>query len=60
MTDDKSKRGGRDRDRVAGDQNYEVQYLAEQTGISQDQARELIRKHGNDRTKLMEEARKLA
>jgi hypothetical protein len=60
MTDDKSKRGGADRDRVGGDQDYEVQYLTEKAGISPEQARELIRKHGNDRAKLMDEARKLA
>ena len=48
MTDDKSKRGGTDRDRVGGDQDYEVQYLAEQAGISPEQARELIKRHGND------------
>jgi hypothetical protein len=51
MADNKSKTDGRDRSRVAGGQNYEV---------SRPQARELIRKHGNDRNTLEREANKLA
>jgi hypothetical protein len=61
MADDKSKRDQRDRNRVAGDENYELDYLAQKTtGITRQQARELIAKHGNDRTTLEREARKLA
>jgi hypothetical protein len=59
MADDKSKRGGRDRSQVAGDEEYEVHYLAREAGISSQQARELISKHGNDRATLMREAKKL-
>ena len=51
MADNKSKTNGRDRSRVAGGQDYEV---------SGPQARDLIRKHGNDRDKLEREANKLA
>lgn len=60
MADDKSKRDNRDRSKVAGDEGYEIQYLARQTGISTEKARDLIHRFGNDREKLMEEARKLA
>jgi hypothetical protein len=60
MPDDKSKVGRPDRSRVAGDQDYEVQYLAEKYGLSQEQARELIARIGNDREKLEEAAKGLA
>jgi glycerol-3-phosphate dehydrogenase len=59
MADDKSKQDNRDRLRVAGGQDYEVQYLADEAGITQEQARELIKRYGNDRDKLMEHARNL-
>jgi hypothetical protein len=59
MADDKSKQDNRDRSQVASDEEYEVQYLADQAGISRAQARELISKHGNDRETLMREAKEL-
>jgi glycerol-3-phosphate dehydrogenase len=55
--DDKNKKGGRDRSRVAAGEDYEVQYLAEQTGITLEQARTLVRRYGDNREKLMEEAK---
>jgi hypothetical protein len=57
MTDDKSKADNRERSKVAAGEDYEVQYLADQTGITLEQARFLIRRHGNDREKLMEEVK---
>ena len=45
-----------DRSRVVGDKDYEVQHFASQAGITSDQARELIKHHGNDRAKLLEVA----
>lgn len=57
MPDDKSKVDDRDRSRVAAGEDYEVQYLAEQTGLTTEQARALIRRYGNDREKLMQEAK---
>ncbi|MCC2651392.1 MAG: hypothetical protein K0Q60_1555 [Microvirga sp.] len=57
MADDKTKTDGRDRGRVAAGEDYEVQHLSEQTGLSMEQARVLIRRYGNDRQKLMEEAK---
>lgn len=59
MPDDKAKQDSHDRDRVAGDQDYEVLYLSAKAGISAEQARDLIEKYGNDREKLMQEAWKL-
>ncbi len=52
MPDDTDLKGAPDRDRVAGGQGYELDYFARKHGISTEQARELIRKHGNDRAKL--------
>ncbi|WP_274630965.1 DUF3606 domain-containing protein [Arvimicrobium flavum] len=36
-----------------------MQYLAEQTGITPDQARQLIREHGNDRATLVKHAKRI-
>ncbi|WP_348629727.1 DUF3606 domain-containing protein [Mesorhizobium sp. M7A.F.Ce.TU.012.03.2.1] len=48
MPDDKSKRDFRDRDRVSGDEEYEVGYLASKSQLTIPEVRELIKKHGND------------
>ena len=60
MADNKNKIDKRDRSRVAGEQDYEVQYLTKQTGISADQAREIIRAYGNDRETILKAARAFA
>lgn len=52
MADDKTKRGGADRQQVAGGEGYEASYFARKHGISEDQAKSLINKIGNDRAKL--------
>ena len=52
MADDKSKRGGADRARVAAGEGYEVRYFARKHGISTEEAEGLIAKVGNDREKL--------
>jgi hypothetical protein len=59
MPDNKSQVGEPDRSRVASAERYEVQHLAERTGISTDEARELIERFGNDRETLEREAAKL-
>jgi hypothetical protein len=59
MADDKSKQDGRDRSRVAGDEDYEIQYFAQEAGISTEQARALIGRFGTDRETLEREAKKL-
>jgi hypothetical protein len=59
MSDNKSHVGEPDKSRVAGGERYEIQYLADKHGISPEQARELVDKHGNDRETLDREAMKL-
>lgn len=60
MSDDKTKRGGRDRERVAGGEDYEVRHFAKKYGISADRAKELIRQQGNHPDKLQAAAAKLS
>jgi ribosomal protein L6P/L9E len=59
MADDKTVTDSRDRSRVAAEQDYEVRHLAQEAGISLDQARHLIAVHGNDRETLMQAAARL-
>jgi glycerol-3-phosphate dehydrogenase len=59
MADDKSKTDNRDRLRVAGGEDYEIAYLVQKAGITREQARELIKRYGNDRETLMKHARNL-
>jgi hypothetical protein len=59
MADDKSNVGEPDRSRVSGSEPYEVSYFAQKHGISSEQARDLIDRHGNDRETLDREAQKL-
>ena len=59
MADDKANVGEPDRSRVSGSEGYEVRYFAGKHGITAEQARELISKHGNDRDTLDREAEKL-
>lgn len=59
MADNKQNVGEPDRSRVSGSEDYEVQYFAETNGITPDQARDLIAKHGNDRETLNAAARRL-
>jgi hypothetical protein len=60
MADDKSKRDFRDRDRVSADEDYEVEYFATKAGITPQQVRALIAKHGNNRETLEREAKALS
>ena len=60
MSDDKSKMDNRDRAKVAGGEDYEVEHLAKQTGITTEQARQLVKAYGNNREKLMQAAKGLA
>jgi Protein of unknown function (DUF3606) len=60
MADERTTRGrNQDRERVAAGQEYEVEYFARKHGISAEQARELIKEHGNNRETLDREAAKL-
>jgi hypothetical protein len=57
MADDKTKSGGQHQASIADDLEAEALHLAEATDLSPNQARELIRRHGGDRKKLMELAK---
>jgi hypothetical protein len=59
MADDKSKRDFRDRDRISGAEDYEVEYFASQNSITPQQVRNLIAKFGNKRDVLEREAKRL-
>lgn len=52
MADDKTKRDQRDRARVSGSEEYEVEHFARKHGLLTSEARDLITKHGNDRAAL--------
>ncbi|MBJ7410103.1 MAG: DUF3606 domain-containing protein [Phenylobacterium sp.] len=59
MADNKQNVGEPDRSRLSGSEEYEVQYFADKHGITTDQARELIERHGNDRATLDAAAERL-
>jgi hypothetical protein len=54
MADDKNQRDGRDRSRVSGSEEYELQYLAEKLNVSTEEIRTAIEKVGNSREKVEE------
>ncbi|HEX8313804.1 MAG TPA: DUF3606 domain-containing protein [Flavisolibacter sp.] len=54
MPDNKDLRDGRDRERVAGNEEYEVSYLAEKMNVSAEEVRKAIEKIGNNREQLEE------
>jgi hypothetical protein len=54
MADDKNLRDGRDRSRVSGSEEYELQYLAEKLNVSTEEIRRAIEKVGNNREKVEE------
>lgn len=54
MADQKSKRS---RQRSLKGEEFEVKHLTETTDLSPNQARDLLRKHGNDWRKIEEEAK---
>lgn len=46
MADDKSNRGPADRARINVNEDYEVAYWTKELGVSSDQLKELVAKHG--------------
>jgi hypothetical protein len=54
MADDKNLQDGRDRSRVSGSEEYELQYLAEKLNVSTEEIRRAIEKVGNSREKIEE------
>ena len=55
----KTKIDNCDRFRIAGGENFEVDYLVQQAGITREQAQDLIERFGNEREALMKHARNL-
>ena len=58
MTDNKTKLDFRDRDRMSGEDEYEIDYFARALHLTPEEVRYLIRRHGNDRAMLEREAKK--
>jgi hypothetical protein len=54
MSDDKNKQHGRDRSQVAGNEDYEVQYMAVKLNVSKERVKEAIKAVSNDREKIQE------
>lgn len=55
MSDDKTKVGKPDRDRVAIDEDYEVAHLAKKHGVTAEQVRAAIQKAGPMRDRVEQE-----
>ncbi|WP_309083452.1 DUF3606 domain-containing protein [Chelativorans sp.] len=59
MGDDKTFTDAESRARVAGGDDYEVRHLAERHGIPLEQARDLLKRYGDDQPMLEREVQKL-
>jgi len=46
MSDDKSKRGGADRDRINVHEDYELRYWSEKFGVSPEKLKETVQRVG--------------
>ncbi|HVF80489.1 MAG TPA: DUF3606 domain-containing protein [Flavisolibacter sp.] len=58
MSDNKNLQDGRDRAKVAGEEDYEVAFLAKKFGVSAEQVRKAIEEVGNSRKKIEERLRR--
>lgn len=54
MADDKTKKGKRDRNKVSGSENYEIQYFKEKMGLSSQAVTGAIRATGSNDRKTLE------
>ena len=54
MADDKNMQDGRDRSRVSGSEEYELQYMAEKLNVSIEEVRRAVEQVGNSREKVEE------
>jgi len=52
MADDLTKKDFHDRQRVSASEDYEVEYFARENGLTPEEVRDLIAKHGSDRADL--------
>lgn len=58
MADDKNMQDGRDRSRVSGSEEYEVQHIAEKLNVSTEEVKRAIEQVGNSREKIEEHLRR--
>ena len=58
MADNKDLRDGRDRERVAGNEDYEIRHLSEKMNVSAEEVRRAIQEVGNNREKIEEYLRR--
>ena len=54
MADEKPKNDARDRNQVAGGEDYEADYIAKKHGVTREQVEEAIKAVGNERDKVEE------
>jgi len=54
MPDNITNRGGRDRNRVNINEEYEVRHLTEKLGVSAEEVRKAVKAVGDDRDKVEE------
>ena len=57
MSDDKSKRGARDRNRISMGEEYEVRYWTDQLGVTREELEEAVKSVGNSAQKVREHLR---
>jgi len=57
MSDDKSKRGGSDRNRISLGEEHEVRYWTKELGVSQRELEEAVKSVGNSADKVREHLR---
>ncbi len=58
MSDDKTKKDQRDRNKVARGEKYELAYLEDKLNVSREQIEKAIEHVGNDRNKVEEYLKK--
>ena len=52
MSDNKDQRDGRDSSKVAGNEDYELQHIAQKMGVTIEEVRSAIEAVGNSRDKV--------
>jgi hypothetical protein len=57
MSDDLSKRGGSDRNRISLDEEHEVSYWTKELGVSREELAEAVKNVGNSAERVREHLR---
>ena len=55
MSDDKTKSGSPDRDRISTSEDYEVRYWADKIGVSHEELKNAVKESGSNSPKVVEE-----